>query len=154
MTVHNLAFPAFAPRESKLNEGHVRIVSTKIKQVEEKMNGSSDEEYEETLLLFALSKEQKADEAKEVLDKANFCPTPVTCEFSFAFATASLYDLVFTCQRQGNITHRLNQLHVFKNELHLSTFIKTYYNIALLQPPRNNIYAMINYLTVDCKPRV
>ena len=112
------------------------------------MNGSSDEEYEETLLLFSLSKEQKADEAKEVLDKANFCPTPATWEFSFVFATASLYDLVFTCQRQGNITHRLDQLHVFKNELHLSTFI-IYRRGAIY-----NIHAMINYLTFDCKPRV
>ena len=43
--------------------------------------------------------EQKADEAKKVLDKANVCPKPATWEFLFAFATASLYDLVFTCQR-------------------------------------------------------
>ena len=30
-----------------------------------------------------VSTEQKADEAKEVLDKANFCPMPATWEFSF-----------------------------------------------------------------------
>ena len=36
-----------------------------------------------------VSTEQKVNEAKEVLDKANFCPTPATWEFSFAFATPS-----------------------------------------------------------------
>ena len=51
---------------------------------------------------YIVSTEQKLDEAKEALDKAKFCSTPATWEFSFAFATASLYDLVFTCQRQGN----------------------------------------------------
>ena len=64
-----------------------------------------------------VSTEQEVDEAKEVLDKANFCPTPAMWEFSFAFATASLYDLVF------KQTHRLDQLLVFMNGLHLSTFI-------------------------------
>ena len=60
------------------------------------------------------------NEAKDVLDKANFCPMPATWAFSFAFATASLYDLVFKARKQ---THRLDQLLLFKNRLHLSTFI-------------------------------
>ena len=34
-----------------------------------------------------VSTEQEVDEAKEVLDKANFCPTPAMWEFSFACST-------------------------------------------------------------------
>ena len=48
------------------------------------------EEYEETLLLFALFRRNKRRMRQEVLDKANFCPMPATWEFSFAFATAPL----------------------------------------------------------------
>ena len=86
------------------------------------MNGSSDEEYEETPFCF-VSTEQKVDEAKEVLDKANFCPMPAMWEFSFAFVTASLYDLVFTCQRQGNKSTA--SISFSFNGLHLLTFIGT-----------------------------
>ena len=62
------------------------------------MNGSSDDMMKNTrkhCFFCFVSTEQKADEAKEVLDKANFFPTPATWEFSFTFATVSLYDLMF-----------------------------------------------------------
>ena len=72
------------------------------------MNGSRDEEYEGNTASFCfVSTEQKANEAKEVLDKSNLCPRPATWEFLFAFATASLYDLVFTCQsKETNVLPR------------------------------------------------
>ena len=80
------------------------------------MNDSSDEKYEETLLLFCfVSTEQKVDEAKEVQDKANVCPMPAMWEFLFAFAIACLYDLMITCQRQADKHTASISFSFFKN---------------------------------------
>ena len=70
-----------------------------------------------------VSTEQRADEAKEVLDKANFFPAPATWGILVCFCHHIFVRFGVHLPEARKQTHLLDQLLVFKNGLHLSTFI-------------------------------
>ena len=111
------------------------------------MNGSSDEEYKETLLLFALFRRNKRRmRQRKFWTRRIFAQRQQRGSFRLLLQP-HLCTIWCSPAKERKQTHRLDQLLVFKNGLHLSKFIgaKLYKNY--------NIYATFNYLTFDRKPR-
>ena len=69
-----------------------------------------------------VSTEQEADEAKEVLDKANFAQRQQRGNFRLLLPP-HLCTIGVYLPKARKQTHHLDQLLLFKNGLHLSTFI-------------------------------
>ena len=109
------------------------------------MNGSSDEEYEEKLLLFALFRQNKRQMRQRRFWTRLIFAQRQQCGSLRLLLPPHLCTIWCSPVKVKEQTHRLEQLLVFKNGLHLLD--------AELRTCIYNIYAMFIYLTFDCKPR-